>query len=86
MGVYEAKISAINPTTGETLTKTSTMFPDSWNASRVKYEVNSAYKNRTEFVNKDGRRIWEGKTPSGVEVRGYLEPKTTVYPIMQNGK
>nr|WP_077495297.1 hypothetical protein [Rodentibacter ratti] len=54
--------------------------------NRVKYEVDSAYKNRTEFINKEGRSMWRGKTISGVDVQGYLEPKTTVYPIMKIGE
>ena len=28
------------------------MFPDNWSANRVKYEVDMAYKNRVEFVEK----------------------------------
>lgn len=62
------------------------MFPDTWSADRIKYEIDLAYKNRTEFTNKDGRNMWKGKTPSGVEVQGYLEPKTTVYPVMKSGE
>ena len=61
------------------------MFPDSWSANRVKYEVDSAYKNRTEFIDR-GQKLWEGITPSGVKVRGYLEPDTTVYPLMRVGE
>ena len=26
--------------------------------------------------------MWQSTTPSGVEVKGYKEPKTTVYPVM----
>ena len=80
-GVYEAKIQYTNPENGKVLTKNSTMFPDSWSADRVKYEVDIAYKNRVEFVEK-GKTMWKGLTPSGVEVKGYKEPKTTVYPVM----
>ena len=80
-GVYEAKIQYTNPENGKVLTKNSTMFPDSWSADRVKYEVDMAYKNRVEFVEK-GKTMWKGVTPSGVEVKGYKEPKTTVYPVM----
>ena len=54
------------------------MFPDSWSADRLKVEVDAAYKNRQPVPNKPN--MWQGKTPSGVEVTGYLQPKTTVYP------
>ena len=57
------------------------MFPDNWSANRVKYEVDMAYKNRIEFKDK-GRDMWRGVTPSGVKVKGYIDPKTTVYPLM----
>ena len=51
------------------------MFPDSWSADRVKVEVDAAYQNRTVTGN-----MWTGTTPSGVVVKGYLNPNTTVYP------
>jgi hypothetical protein len=41
------------------------------------------YKNRNEYINpQNGKVMWESTTPSGVEVKGYKEPKTTVYPVM----
>ena len=81
-GVYRAKIKVADPNNpGQFVPKTnnggwSTMFPDSWSADRVKIEVDAAFQNRTVNGNK-----WSGTTPSGVRVEGYLQPKTTVYPI-----
>ena len=83
-GVYEAKIQYTNPKNGKVLTKNSTMFPDSWSADRVKYEVDMAYKNRNEYTNlQNGKVMWESTTPSGVKVTGYKDPKVTVYPLMK---
>lgn len=83
-GVYEAKISVPDPKNpNKTLTKDSTMFPDSWNADRIKVEVDAAYKTKSIVINSNGQSMWEGITPSGVKVRGYLEPNTTVYPLMK---
>lgn len=83
-GVYEAKISVSDPKNpNKVLTKNSTMFPDSWSADRVKVEVDAAYKNKSIVTNSRGERMWEGITPSGVKVTGYLEPNTTVYPLMK---
>ncbi|WP_408497287.1 EndoU domain-containing protein [Paraburkholderia xenovorans] len=81
-GVYEARIEvadSANP--GRFLPKTnnggvSTMFPDSWSTDRIKVEVDAAYENRTVTGNR-----WNGITPSGVAVRGWLIPRITVYPI-----
>jgi RHS repeat-associated protein len=81
-GVYEAIIEVRDPSNPNSwVAKTnnngkSTMFPDSWSADRIKVEVDMAYKSRTVIGNR-----WEGVTPSGVKVRGYLAPKTTVYPV-----
>lgn len=58
------------------------MFPDSWSADRIKVEVDTAYKNKQIYRNDRGQEMWKGKTPSGVTVTGFLEPKTTVYPLM----
>lgn len=52
------------------------MFPDDWSADKLKAEVNTAYENKTILGNQ-----WIGTTPSGVRVKGYLDPKTTVYPM-----
>ncbi|WP_445117105.1 EndoU domain-containing protein [Acinetobacter sp. WZC-1] len=81
-GVYQARV-AVSDKSGQYVNKTnnggvSTMFPDSWSADRLKVEVDAAYKNRQPVPNRPN--MWQGKTPSGVEVAGYLQPKTTVYP------
>ncbi|WP_198403038.1 EndoU domain-containing protein [Pseudoalteromonas sp. 1_2015MBL_MicDiv] len=81
-GVYKAEIEVLDPSNeGQYLAKTngggvSTMFPDSWTADRIKVEVDIAYKNKVI----DGE-MWTGTTPSGIKVKGWLEPKTTVYPL-----
>nr|WP_245640043.1 EndoU domain-containing protein [Moraxella oblonga] len=86
-GVYEAKISVKDPNNPNNyLPKSnnngiSTMFPNSWSADRVKVEVDYAYQNRKVVTNSRGQQMWEGITPSGVKVTGYLQPKVTVYPV-----
>ena len=47
--------------------------------SRIIVEVDIAYKNRTQSL-LDPRK-WEGTTPSGIKVEGYIAPNTTVYPL-----
>ncbi|WP_028670627.1 RHS repeat-associated core domain-containing protein [Saccharospirillum impatiens] len=80
-GVYSARIEVVDPANPDQfLSKTnnggiSTMFPDAWDAERLKREVDFAYFNRTVIGNK-----WTGTTQSGVRVEGYLQPKATVYP------
>ena len=56
------------------------MFPDSWSADQVKSEVNFAFTNRTSVPGRPN--MWQGTTPSGVTVTGYLTPNVTVYPKM----
>lgn len=85
-GVYSAKIEVADPNNpGQFLPKTngypsgtSTMFPDNWSAARVKVEVDAAFQSRTPVPGKPN--MWQGVTPSGVKVEGYLTPKVTVYP------
>ena len=80
-GVYEAKISVPDPQNpGQYLTKQSTMFPDNWSAAQVQSEVDFAFANRTSVPGRSN--MWQGTTPSGVAVTGYLSPKVTVYPKM----
>ena len=58
-------------------TKFSTLFPEHWTANRIKVEVDAAYKKRNII----GNDMWNGVTPSNIEVEGYLTPNTTVYPL-----
>jgi len=80
---YDAVMRVPDPkNSGKYLTKKSTMFPDSWTADRVKVETDAAFKNKVVVITPDGKQMWQGVTPSGVVVKGYLRPKTTVYPVL----
>ena len=59
----------------------NTMYPEWWTGDRIKVENDFAYLNRIELPNSQGvYDIWEGRTLSGIEVRGYLTPDVTVFP------
>ena len=84
-GVRTADISVFDPNTNQWKLKVkrdgitpqeTTLFPESWTESRIIVEVDIAYRNKIVTG-----RYWEGTTPSGVKVRGYLYPNTTVYPL-----
>ena len=83
-GVRNVVISVYNPSTGKWVQKVNrfgevqltTLFPESWSRSRIIVEVDIAYNNKIVTG-----RYWEGTTPSGIKVRGYLSPNTTVYPL-----
>jgi filamentous hemagglutinin len=85
-GVYSARIEVEDPLNpGSFLRKTngnppgtSTMFPNTWTSDRIKVEVDSAYANRKPVAGRPG--MWQGVTPSGVKVEGWLSPVVTVYP------
>ena len=87
-GVRTADISVFDQNTNQWKLKVkrdgitpqeTTLFPESWTESRIKVEVDIAYKNRTHSL-LDPRK-WEGTTPSGIKVEGYIAPNTTVYPL-----
>ena len=83
-GVRNVVISVYDPSTGTWIQKVdrfgepqlTTLFPENWSKSRIIVEVDIAYRNKIVTG-----RYWEGTTPSGVKVRGYLYPNTTVYPL-----
>jgi Bacterial EndoU nuclease len=79
-GVYTARVQMPDPNNpGQWIIKPGsnhTMFPREWTADRITVEVDAAWNRRTVNGN-----IWEGYTPSGVLVRGYLSPRVTVYPV-----
>ena len=56
------------------------MFPESLTADRIKVEVDKAFQNK-EMI---GEYRWRGITPSGVEVKGYIDETgnvTSVFPV-----
>ncbi|MHB9339466.1 EndoU domain-containing protein [Fusobacterium pseudoperiodonticum] len=84
-GVRTADISVFDQNTNQWKLKVkrdgitsqeTTLFPESWLKSRIIVEVDIAYRNKIVTG-----RYWEGTTSSGVKVRGFLYPNTTVYPL-----
>ncbi len=85
-GVYKATVQ-IRKKDGTWQTKTSnggvnTMFPENWDKARVIDEINSAWENRKDLRGRDSN-MWQGKSKSGVIIRGYKSPRITAYPIME---
>ena len=87
-GVRTADISVFDQNTNQWKLKVkrdgitpqeTTLFPESWTESRIIVEVDIAYKNR--IISQTRRNIWEGTTPSGIKVEGYIAPNTTVFPL-----
>ncbi|MDO4450544.1 MAG: EndoU domain-containing protein [Moraxella sp.] len=52
------------------------MFPAHWDEARIRSEVTSAWESRQV----DGDK-WEGRSDSGVLIRGYTTPKGTAFPV-----
>jgi hypothetical protein len=78
-GVYTAKVQIFKPSTGNWVTKKSTFFPDSWSRAQVIAEIRGAFQNAHLIQG----RLWEGISPSGVRIQGYIEGRVikTAYPI-----
>jgi hypothetical protein len=57
------------------------LFPKGWDNVRIKREVDAAFENKT--ISATNPNKWEGYTPSGVKVTGYLTPRVTAYPLRQ---
>lgn len=88
-GVYIAKISLFDSETNQCFAKSnnngeSIMFPETWTADRVKVEINSAYYNQIEIVNRARKAegMWMGISQSGVKIEGYTYPKVTAFPSL----
>ena len=85
-GVYEAKVQ-MKDASGNWVDKVSnrgvnTMFPSSWTADRIKFEIDAAWNStaRTSIIGPGGVPMWRSVTPSGVVVEGYVSPRITAYP------
>lgn len=86
-GVYRAHVQMADPTRpGQWVTKTdrngkpmqNTMFPKSWSAERVAFELDAAWNSPNKTIRGDK---WSALTPSGVRVEGYTAPRVTAYPV-----
>lgn len=85
-GVYKASVE-IKKKDGTWQKKTSngginTMFPESWDEAQVIDEINSAWENRKDYNGKDSN-MWQGRSTSGVLIRGYKKPRITAYPVYE---
>lgn len=79
----------LNPTTNVWKEKgpMTTMFPDDWSVDKTKWEINGAWNSidfMTETIKKGIR--WEGTSPSGVKIEGFLNKKgTRAFPMYEGG-
>lgn len=66
-GVYEATWTATLPN-GTEVPKSSSFFPDTWDASDVRKAIREAFDNRIESA----PRQWQGTTSEGLTIEGYV--------------
>jgi filamentous hemagglutinin len=84
-GVYEAAIEIYDKAADRWVRKVSnngitTMFPKDWTAERIKLEVQAAWDGPGKAMLPYNK--WEGKTPSGVTVQGFVNPhRVTAHPL-----
>ena len=82
-------MEVLNPTTNVWKEKgsTTTMFPDDWSVDKTKWEINGAWNSRDFFTETTKRGIrWEGTSPSGVKIEGFLNKKgTRAFPKYEGG-
>ncbi|MET0774901.1 MAG: EndoU domain-containing protein [Pseudomonas mandelii] len=58
--------------------KSVPFFRSTWVKARLINEIDGAWNSPDKVVT---GTIWRSTTPSGVEVEGYVSPRTTIYPI-----
>ena len=90
-GVYRATVEIKTPS-GEWKTKMvdktnapqqNSMFPREWSEKKIEAEIESAWSNRKPI--KGNPNGWMGQSDSGVEIVGYLNPRTTAFPVYKKG-
>ena len=86
-GVYEARVQMQDPQ-GNWIDKKSnqgvnTMFPTSWTENRIKVEIDGAWNSPSKVISGN---YWSATSPSGIEIGGYLKPRTTAFPVYGGGK
>ena len=74
-GVYRAKVEVFNEATGKWVAKgpASTFFPDAWSRAQVLSEVRGAFGNQLPRAPHWAPNYFEGLSPSGVRIGGYLD-------------
>ncbi|MBX3417584.1 MAG: EndoU domain-containing protein [Pirellulaceae bacterium] len=85
-GVYRAKVEVFNKATGEWVAKgpASTFFPDAWSRGQALHEVRGAFGNQLPRAPHWPPNYFEGLSPSGVRIGGYLDNLgniNTAFPI-----
>ena len=65
----------------------NTTFPKEWNAQKIEWEVKGAWNSRDFRINDPIKDIWQGTSPSGITIEGFMNPdKTLAYPLYDGGK
>ena len=62
-----------------------TAFPRDWSESKAIWEINGAWNSSDFKVIDPIRNIWQGTSPSGIKIRGYINDKTLAYPLYEGG-
>ena len=61
------------------------MFPDDWSIEKTKWEINGAWNSNNFELKETIKGIhWEGTSPSGIKMEGFLNNKgNTAYPVYE---
>jgi len=84
-GVYKGTVDILDSSTGTWIQKgpKSSFFPDEWSRGKVLSEVRGAYNSSSSVAGKSSN-YWQGVSPSGVRIGGYLDSSgdiKTAFPI-----
>jgi hypothetical protein len=90
-GIYEARVEIKTPD-GQWVEKLSasgkplknSMFPKDWDAAKIQTEIESAWAMKT--IDSTDPNRWSGRSLSGITIRGYLDPRTTAFPVYSKGE
>ena len=84
-GVTKMRVEIYNQDLNKWIEKKTqnTTFPREWDSKKIEWEVKGAWNSDSFSIN---GREWNGFSPSGLEIKGYVNTdRITAYPIYNGG-
>lgn len=64
----------------------NTTFPREWDSKKIEWEVKRAWNSSKFEIIDPINKIWQGTSPSGIRIEGFMNNRTLAYPIYEGGE
>ena len=63
------------------VTKTRVEIYNQWDSKKIEWEVKGAWNSSDFEIIDPIKNIWQGTSPNGIKIKGFINNKTLAYPL-----